>query len=242
MNVEVVLLPRDLPTDLTGRSVVVFDVLRATTTMTAALSVGVSEIRVFEQLDDAAAAAKRFQGARVLCGEHRCLPPPGFDLGNSPGRFTAERHRGAVAFMCTTNGTRALAAVRHAPAVLVGALVNRTAVARHLENLGRDVLLVCAGTDGAISLEDAIGAGSVIDALKVSSFTSRGDAARLAAASFHANRHDLRAALRDAQGGRNVIAAGLPEDIDFAARVDVFDTVGVAGGEPLSVRPMNGVV
>src|SRR5688500_12125052 len=108
MNVEVVLLPRDLPSDLTGRSVVVFDVLRATTTMTAALSAGVSEIRVFEQLDDAAREAKQFDGPRVLCGERKCLPPPEFDLGNSPGRFTAEQHRGAVAFMCTTNGTRAL--------------------------------------------------------------------------------------------------------------------------------------
>src|SRR5688500_8835332 len=102
MRVEVILLPRDIPADVSDRSVVVFDVLRATTTMTAALAAGVAEIRVFETLDDAARAAKSFQGPRVLCGEHQCLPPPGFDLGNSPGRFARDRHGGAVAFMCTT--------------------------------------------------------------------------------------------------------------------------------------------
>ena len=236
MRIEVSLLPRDLPADVTDRAVVVFDVLRATTTMTAALAAGVSEIRVFEDLDHAASAAKRFNGPKVLCGERQCLPPPGFDLGNSPGRFSCDKHRGATAFMCTTNGTRALAAVRHAPAVLAGALVNRTAVARQLQKLGRDVLLVCAGTDGVISLEDAIGAGSVIDALNISRDQLVGDASRLAAASFQAARNDLVGALRDAQGGRNVITAGLPEDIDFAARLDVFDLVGIAGGEPLTVK------
>ena len=242
MNVQVALLPRDVPADLSRYAVVVFDVLRATTTMTAALAAGVLEIRVFGCLEDAASAARQFSGPKVLCGERQCLPPPGFDLGNSPGHFTPNQHRGAVAFMCTTNGTRALAAARNASSVLVGALVNRTAVARRLEQLGRDVLLVCAGTDGAVSLEDAIGAGSVIDALNLSPTEMIGDAARLAAASFQDARHDLAAALRDAQGGRNVIAAGLPDDIEFAARLDVFDIVGVAGGEPLTVRSANGDV
>jgi 2-phosphosulfolactate phosphatase len=242
MNIEVALLPRDVPVDLSGRSVVVFDVLRATTTMTAALAAGVAEIRVFEQLDDAAAAAKAFTGPRVLCGEHRCLPPPGFDLGNSPAHFTAD-HRGAVAFMCTTNGTRAIAAVvRNGTSTIIGSMLNRSSVAHVLQALGRDVLLVCAGTDGAISLEDAIGAGSVIDALDASKINLVGDAARLAVTSFQAARHDLAAALGDAQGGRNVIAAGLPQDIDFAARLDVFDVVGIASGEPLTVRAAHATV
>src|SRR5688500_14595281 len=123
MNVQVALLPRDLPADLSERSVVVFDVLRATTTMTAALAAGVAGIQLFETLDDAASAAKRFEGPRVLCGEHRCLPPPGFDLGNSPGRFGRDQHAGATAFMCTTNGTRAIAAVvRNGSSAIIGSM------------------------------------------------------------------------------------------------------------------------
>src|SRR5215208_4677277 len=106
MNVEVVLLPRDLkPGQLKGRACAVFDVLRATTTMAAALAAGVTEIRLFADLDSARKAAGEFdRGTKLLCGESRCLMPEGFDLGNSPGQFTPG-HRGATMFMCTTNGT-----------------------------------------------------------------------------------------------------------------------------------------
>src|SRR5437764_990278 len=83
--VEVILLPADLRREhLDGRAVVVFDVLRATTTMTAALEAGVREIRVFGDLASAREAAAGFTEPRILCGEEQCLPPEGFDLGNSP--------------------------------------------------------------------------------------------------------------------------------------------------------------
>ncbi len=60
MNIDVVLLPRDLHrAHLDGRVVVVFDVLRATTSMAAALAAGVKEIRVFDDLDAARAFLDR---------------------------------------------------------------------------------------------------------------------------------------------------------------------------------------
>src|SRR5690349_2895631 len=112
MTVDVVLLPRDLkPGQLKDRACVVFDVLRATTTMAAALAAGVEAIHLFDDLDGARAAASSHRGSKVLCGEAQCVAPAGFDLGNSPGQFVSS-HRGATMFMCTTNGTRALLAAR----------------------------------------------------------------------------------------------------------------------------------
>ena len=106
MNVDVVLLPRDLkPGQLKGRACVVFDVLRATTTMAAALAGGVRAIHLFDNLEAGRAAASAHRGSRLLCGEAQCVAPPGFDLGNSPGQFLTS-HRGATMFICTTNGTR----------------------------------------------------------------------------------------------------------------------------------------
>src|SRR5947207_4808424 len=100
-----VLLPAQLkPRQLENRCAAVFDVLRATTTMTAALAAGVREIHLFSSLDEARAAAEASSVARLLCGEHRCVKPAGFDLGNSPDQFDAS-HAGAAALMCTTNGT-----------------------------------------------------------------------------------------------------------------------------------------
>ena len=235
MKVDVVFLPTDLPADLSQRAVVVFDVLRATTTMTAALAAGISNIRVFDSLDEAAAAAKAFSGPRLLGGERDCLPPPGFDLGNSPGAFSPA-HCGHTLFMATTNGTRAIVAARKTSVLLAGALVNAAAVARRLRQANLDALLLCAGTRGAIAMEDVLGAGAVLDSLlSLTDARLESDAARIALRLFRASRDHLPEALADSQGGRNVRAVHLDEDIAFAAQLNSLDVVGVIQDAPLRV-------
>ena len=232
MNVEVVLLPRDLkPGQLKGRACVVFDVLRATTTMAAALAAGVEAIHLFDNLDAARAASASHRGAKLLCGEAQCIAPPGFDLGNSPGQFQPA-HRGATMFMCTTNGTRALLAAREAAALFTGAIVNASAAAKAARATGRDVTLLCAGTNGEVAMEDVIGAGAVIAALRPTSTSGAADLARNA---FEAGRNHLAGVLSETIGGINVRAAGLSEDIAFAARLDAVPIVGLASGDPLVV-------
>jgi len=228
MRVDVVLLPSLIRDEhLIGRSVAVFDVLRATTSMAAALAMGVSEIRVYPDTASAARAAGPASPQRLLCGEEKCLAPPGFDLGNSPGAFTAQ-HRGRVMYMSTTNGTRAIVACRSAPAIYPAALVNARAVARAMARDGRDVTLVCAGTGGLLAVEDVIGAGAILDALheERSNLTHSSDEPIVARALFQAVRQSLRDAISAGKGGENVIAAGLSVDIDFAARLDTLDVIG----------------
>jgi 2-phosphosulfolactate phosphatase len=218
MNVDVVLLPAHLqPGQLVGRTVVVFDVLRATTTMTAALA----------SLDEAREAAGRCEAPRLLCGEANCLAPAGFDLGNSPGDLQAGRHRGLTAFMCTTNGTRAILAAREAQHLFVGALVNASHVAEAVVTTGGDVTLLCAGTQGTVAMEDVIGAGAVLHGLLRQGYSAANDIARMAVRLFDQARPDVRGALAESRGGRNVEAAGLVADIDFAARLDELEAVGV---------------
>lgn len=242
MRVDVVLLPQDLrPTDLAGRAVVVFDVLRATTTMTAALAAGVREVRIFSDIESARAAAAA-EGDCLLAGERNCLRPDGFDLGNSPGQFVQNLHAGRRVFMATTNGTRAIVAARGAKRILIGALVNASAVARHLAAGGDDVLLLCAGTNGEIAMEDLTGCGAVIDALATQCDVELvSDRPRLALRLFQANRANLRSLLADAQGGRNVIAAGLADDIEFAARLDSLWIAGTVEPGLLSVVALSSI-
>ena len=238
MNVDVVFLPKHLESrHLADRTVVIFDVLRATTTIAAALAANVEEIRVFGNTADAAAAAGRHEGERVLCGEENCMPPAGFDLGNSPGDFRRERHEGRVVYMSTTNGTRAILAAREGRTVMIGALVNVSAVARAAAAVGDDVTLLCAGTGGEVAMEDVIGAGSVIAALgRLTIIQGDSDTALIARRLFEAAAGDLRAALTESRGGRNVIAAGLLADIDFAARLDALDVAGFVERQTLSVK------
>jgi 2-phosphosulfolactate phosphatase len=238
MNVDVVLLPRDLPPlDGTGITVVVFDVLRATTTMAAALAARVSEIRVYPSTSLARTAGER-QSDLLLCGEEQCLPPAGFHLGNSPGAFAPDRHRGRTVAMSTTNGTRAILAAAGAGRMLTGALVNASAVARHVAKIGTDVILLCAGTNGQVAAEDIIGAGAVLHMMRPHGrVVPQSDVADMAEDLFVCHRDDLASALRTSGGGRNVLAANLEPDIDFAARLDLLDVVGeVHPGDPPVVR------
>jgi 2-phosphosulfolactate phosphatase len=240
MNIDVVLLPAQLAVgSLAARTVVVLDVLRATTSIAAALSVGVVSIRAFADLDQAKAAAEAQSPRPILSGELHTLVAPGFDLGNSPRQFTAE-YAGRSMFLATTNGTKALDAARSAGALFTGSLVNSTATARAAADAGRDVLLLCSGTAGQVSMEDLIGAGAICDTLIRLGYETASDTARIARRLFLGVRDNLPAVLRETQGGRNIIAAGLEPDIDFAARLDSLPIVCAVDGRELLITAAGG--
>jgi 2-phosphosulfolactate phosphatase len=240
MDVDVAYLPRDVAgRDMSLLSVVVFDVLRATTSITAALAAGIDEIHVFGDIESAARAARSFPPNRLLCGEVNCLAPPGFDLGNSPRAFNRADHAGRPMLLSTTNGTRALLAATAARTVLCGAVVNARAVADALLQLQSDVLLLCAGTQGEVSREDLIGAGAVIGELyRQSPPNLVSDAALTAFYFWQQCAADLPAKFRQTAGGKNILAAGLEPDIDFAAKLNSIPIVGQAHGSPPVIRPL----
>jgi 2-phosphosulfolactate phosphatase len=239
MTIDVVRIPSEAqPGQIRDQVVVVFDVLRATTSMVTAISAGASEIRVFGSLEDASQAASEFHSSKLLCGEQNCLAPPGFDLGNSPGEFTSERVAGRTIFFSTTNGTRAIVASQQAKHLFVASLVNAKAMAHRLLAIGEDVTLFCSGTGGEFAPEDMIGAGAVIDHLLEAGEIPISDTATEALHLFRDIRDKLLLTLRASHGGRNILRAGLGADIDFAARLDVFDVVIEVSGNPPVARRM----
>ena len=241
MQIDVVLLPRELsPALLTGRAVVVFDVLRATTTMTAALAAGVKEIRIFGDLDSAMAAGRASKEPHLLCGEQHAVKPPGFDLGNSPGAFAQDIHRDTILFMSTTNGTKAILAAKGSAAMFTGALVNARAVARALADTALDVTLLCSGTEGFVCTEDTLGAGAVIwELANLAEVQLVSDIAWMARHLFESQRTRLEAALQASRGGHNVTRAGLAPDISFCSDLNSIDLVGVVRGAPPVVTRWN---
>lgn len=231
MLLDLVYHPRELVgRDLSNVGCVVLDVLRATTTMINALANDASEIHVYAELDDARAAHAKFTGARLLAGERGCLPPEGFDLGNSPGAYTRAVVAGKTIFMSTTNGTRAIHACRAAANTFVAALVNASATARALEALGRDVVFVCAGVDGAPGGEDVDAAATIAHLLCTSrpaTRTSTALAEEMKQCSWLLPNIDPRTRLAHAPGGVNLRRVGLDRDIDFASRLDRLQIIGV---------------
>lgn len=220
--------------DTEGGIAVVIDVLRASTTIATALANGAVAVRACGAVADARAAARaagRGAGDCLLGGERGGLPIEGFDLGNSPAEYTARRVGGRRVVTTTTNGTAAVEACPLAAALLVGCLVNRRAVAARvvglLDELGtRPVHLVCAGTDGAVSEEDVLAAGAILDAAGPSPSSLDAPAA-LALRAFRAVAADggLVAALERSRGGRNLLAIGMGGDIAAAAALDTIQIV-----------------
>ena len=120
--------------DLTDTTCVVFDVLRATSSMITALAHGAEAIHPVCTIEEAFLAKERLPDA-VLGGERHGDPIAGFDAGNSPFEYRAFPGRTIVS--TTTNGTIALRACDGARAVLVGAILNLQAVAEHIRSAPR---------------------------------------------------------------------------------------------------------
>ena len=165
-HIHVHLLP-DLVEEnaLTGATVVVMDVLRATTTLTCALAAGASGVIVCREVNEARQIADSLKleapdaQRPLLGGEREGIRIAGFDLGNSPAEYTREAVGGRTLVFTTTNGTRACLRCRQARRVLLGALVNRRAVLQALVGENQ-IHLMCAGTRGEITREDALCAGA----------------------------------------------------------------------------------
>lgn len=227
MKIDVAFGPHGLTgSELAGRSVFVIDVLRATTTICAALHAGARAVVPMPSAEEAIRMAQTL-GSRdaVLAGERNCEPIPGFALGNSPGEMTPERVRGRTVVMTTTNGTRALLAVAAGGGVYAAAGVNLTvAAARAREALAQhgDLLILCAGREHAFSVEDACVAGQLILATLEGRRTRKGlnDAALVSVdlARRYGPRFDR--VFKVSAAGRQLRALGLDADIAHAAEAD----------------------
>jgi 2-phosphosulfolactate phosphatase len=201
-----------------ARVTVVIDVLRATSTIAQALDGGYKRVLCTSTLDQG--LALRAPG-RVLAGEQRCLPPEGFDLGNSPSGVADAK--GDELVICTTNGAPAIvAAAGVADEVLLGSLLNLDALVRLLRTADRtdDLLLVCSGTNGRLAIEDIYVAGRIVDAIG----GEMTDAARTA--ELVARATDSTAELfADSMNGRVLVDVGLSDDIAWCIRESVLDVV-----------------
>jgi len=195
---------------------VVIDVLRATTTITMALASGYERVLVAGGLEQA--RELRADG-RVLAGEQSCERPPGFDLGNSPEETLTPMGRELV--LATTNGAPAIVgAVAACDEVLIACLHNEDAVLAALSETTGDILILCAGTNGNVTVEDTYLAGRISAALE----GPRTDAALIAEAVAAAYPSPIDALQRSA-GAQQLYVVGLGADVTFCAQVSTTDVV-----------------
>ena len=232
-NLEVLFTPAEFDAlknrDLSNTVCVVFDVLRATTSMLTALRCGATQVFPVKEISDALALRRALGPATLLAGERdglriRAAQSGGvdFDLGNSPREFTPERVAGRAIIMTTTNGTCALQACLGARRILAGAFLNLAALAAWVKNQPpTSLLLVGAGTFEQAAYEDTLAAGALGE-LIWDQFSRHADSAHLAREIYRLGASDLSAAVREhSRNARRLLAdPELRGDVPFALQRD----------------------
>jgi len=214
------------PAGLADATVVVIDVLRATTTVVEALANGARGIYPTASTEEAVRLAHSLgREDTLLCGERKGEMVEGFDLGNSPSEFAREAVEGRRLVMSTSNGTRAFLAAREGERMLPCAFTNLGAVAGAVSDASHLVVL-CAGRGNRFSLEDALCAGHLIErVLDVHGGDPElGDGAR-AARALASSRKPTRKFLAETEGGRALIEIGFGTDLAICAELDRHEVV-----------------
>lgn len=203
---------------------IVVDVLRMTTTAAALFSLGLDELAVVAEVE----AAQEHAAAvgSLLLGERGGLPMPGFDGGNSPLEHGSRDLVGRAATLCTSNGSKAVEAAAEARELLLGAVVNAGAVAgRAVELATESITVICAGTDGRPSLDDVLGAGSIIREVMRRLPNSVPTDAAIMAAELASSPKGIQALLAASGHARTLVGLGFQDDVTFAGRLDALAVV-----------------
>jgi 2-phosphosulfolactate phosphatase len=233
MTLDVLFTPAGLTlAEVQGRTVFVIDILRATTSMCAAISSGAKAIIPAASTEEALRLAQTIGSDDVLlAGEQNCVRIQGFHLGNSPREMTETAVRGRTLILSTTNGSKALLACQGAGAVYLACAGNLSLAAEKArEALGEGgLVVVCAGRDGAFSLDDAYTAGRLVSAALGGPSGRRGlnDAARASLDLVRRYGDDWERPLRRSRAGRELIRLGFADDVKASARLDAYPVLPI---------------
>jgi 2-phosphosulfolactate phosphatase len=198
---------------------IAIDVIRATSTIAAALAAGFESVQCVLEIEDARALA----GSARLAGERGCVRVEGFEFGNSPAELVAADGAGPLA-LTTTNGTRLLvAAAARCDRVYAGSLANLAAVAAAVRrDAPSRVAVLCAGADGFFALDDAYVAGRYVELLG-----GEPDDSAVGAAALASSFGSARDALGRSRSAENLRRVGLEADLEWCAQESVLDVVPV---------------
>jgi 2-phosphosulfolactate phosphatase len=223
MQLQLSLLPHSQETD----TVIVVDILRMTTTSAVLLSRGLSELYVVA--DEGAARDLAREKKALLLGERGGLPLEGFDGGNSPLEYLRKDLKGKRAVFCTSNGSKAVETAHEAKHLLLGSTVNAVAVAQEaLQRAEKSITILCAGTDGHISLEDALGAAVIAREIqRLKQVDIVGDESHLMLHALRGLDAPLPDQFRRAKHGQVVVELGFEKDLAFAADRNTLEQVAV---------------
>ena len=204
-------------------TVIVVDVLRATSVIITALSNGAKSVVPVTSVEEALSTKKKLESV-VLGGERKAQKIEGFDLSNSPLEYKSEVIHDRNVVITTTNGTKAISKSSAANKIYIGALINAKAVSSKAVKNEKDIIIVNAGTNGVFSMDDFITGGAIIDEILSEQDYELTDIAKTALVIYRSHK-DIKSYVKGAAHYKILVDLGLEEDIDYCLQKDLFNIV-----------------
>lgn len=205
----------------TGKTVVVIDVLRATTVINTALKNGAREVIPVNTIE----FAMKVSGTHTLLGgERNTKMIEGFKLGNSPLEYTEDAVSGKSIILFTTNGTKSIVKAKFAEKVYIGAFNNIQALSKKMVEQGKDIVILCSGADGLFCIEDTVCAGKL--ARKIQKLDPAIELTDAAKASIELNKafgKNVTKMLTECEHGQKLIENGFESDIKVCADLSTME-------------------
>lgn len=210
---------------LRGATVVVIDVLLATTTMMTILERGARRIFPVESVEDAKKISDALGDSSITGGEQHGLKIEGFANGHLPDDYPIEYVQDKDVIFLTTNGTKAICRAKNANKVLIANLRNAPAIAEYLNTVEDDeIYIICAGAGGHFSLEDFVCASVIISKLNLDNVKFN-DAVRIALEQQFDSKEKINTILEKSRVGRSSIRKGMGDLIRFTGDVGASDKI-----------------
>lgn len=231
MRVDLFLVPGSASEErLNGRTLVMVDVLRASTTICQSLRSGARAVIPVERPGEAAELRARIGiEDTVLGGEREGIKIENFDLGNSSLEYTESRVKGKTVILTTSNGTQCYLKSNTSGLIITCGLVNVSRVAQKVTEAGRDLAILCAGTKGDFSMEDTLCGGMLIHKLLEAEKLELklNDSASVALLLYRDNSESLKIAIAGGEHGRYLAELGFSTDVDVASEPDSIPVLPV---------------
>ncbi|BDQ04129.1 2-phosphosulfolactate phosphatase [Ignavibacterium sp.] len=211
----------------TGKTTVVIDVLRASSTIITALNNGAKEVVPVGTIEFAVkVSGGMFGGQTLLGGERNTKKIEGFALGNSPLEYEEKIVNGKSIVFYTTNGTKALTKAKFSENLFVCSFLNLSTVAKHLVSLKKNVEIICAGRNNFFSLEDTVCAGKLVsEILSLEPEVEINDSVAASLALNDKYGSDLLKMLNESDHGKLLLENGFEEDINYCSQLNIYNTI-----------------
>ena len=201
---------------------IVIDVLRATSTIATALFNGAAKILPVANVEQA--LLYKDKGC-LIGGERKGIKLPGFDLGNSPLEYTRERVENRDIVLTTTNGTQALLSTADIEQVYTASFLNMQSIVELVSKKEGNIVIICSGDHGNLSLEDSFCAGLLLKTLlEKKQFTLAKGAAEAIALTVEYD-NDVNNAMKNSRHRKNLENLGFSPDIIYCSRLNELSVI-----------------